>query len=293
MSIRALLPAAVFVALFSVSPAFAQDPKNPPPDEPTPTMTTEDVIPVQVAPAADPQAADAPAADDSMTPEERADAAASAKAPGGDEGQSDAAAPKGKKVSQAELDWRNRYSEADEAANAAERAALDAELRANQMKNELAGSSTVAERNNAAAALEAQGEEVRRLRAEAAAARAEANRVKAVGDRGRFKPDAGPSATTKDGAINPAYFALGVQNARTKVADAERRIEVYQSRIVELRGRILQTTGSGDNFAVARIKDELAQAEADLSDAQAARDAAQVQLDQAQTEASAAGVRVP
>lgn len=292
MSMRALLPAAVFVALLAASPALAQEPKEEPQEEPVPTMTTDDVVPVRVAPPAEGKDAGTPPADDGMTPEERADAEASMKAAGG-QGQADTGTAPGSKVRPEELKWRADYAAADEAAKAAERRALEAELRANEMKNELQTSSSVAERNSAAAALEAQGKEVREARAEAAAARARADRLKAVGAHDKFKPDAGPAPVTKDGEINPSYFLQAVQKATTELEDADRRIEVYQSRIVELRGEILRGTGSGDNFAVARIQEQITQAEADLARAQDDRSAAAAALDQAQNEARSAGVRLP
>lgn len=292
MSMRALLPAAVFAALLAASPALAQEPREEPQEEPVPTMTTDDVAPVQVAPPAEGQDPGTPPADDGMTPEERADAAASMKAAGG-QGQAEAGAAPGAKVTPEELAWRADYAAADEAAKAAERRALDAELRANEMKNELQTSSTVAERNAAAAALEAQGNEVREARAEAAAARARADRLKAVGAHDRFKPDSGPAPVTKDGEINPSYFLQAVQKAQTSLDDADRRIEVFQNRIVELRGEILRGTGSGDNFAVARIQEQITQAESDLARAQTDRSAAAAALDQAQNEARSAGIRLP
>lgn len=289
---RAMLPAAVFAALLAASPALAQEPKEEPREEPVPTMTTDDVAPAQVAPPAEGQDPGTPPADDGMTPEERADAAASMKAAGG-QGQAEAGAAPGAKVTPEELAWRADYAAADEAAKVAERRALDAELRANEMKNELQSSSSVAERNAAAAALEAQGNEVREARAEATAARARADRLKAVGAHDKFKPDPGPAPVSKDGELNPSYFLQAVQKATTELADADRRIEVYQSRIVELRGEILRTTGSGDNFAVARIQDQITQAEADLARAQDDRAAASAALDQAQNEARSAGIRLP
>lgn len=289
---RALLPAAVFAALLAASPALAQEPKEEPQEEPVPTMTTDDVAPVQVAPPAEGQDPGTPPADDGMTPEERADAEASMKAAGG-QGQADAGAAPGSKVTQEELKWRADYAAADEAAKAAERRALEAELRANEMKNALQSSSTVADRNAAAAALEEQGNEVRQARADAAAARAQADRLRAIGTQGKFKPESGPAPVTKDGEVNPSYFLQAVQKAQTSLDDADRRIEVYQSRIVELRGEILRGTGSGDNFAVARIQEQITQAEADLARAQDDRSAAAAALDQAQNEARSAGVRLP
>ena len=293
MSMRALLHAAVFAALLAASPALAQEPREEPQEEPVPTMTTDDVTPVQVAPPTEGQDSGTPPADDGMTPEERADAEASKKAAAG-QGQSDAAAAPGAKVTPEELAWRADYAAADEAAKAAERRALDAELRANEMKNELLQtSSSVAERNAAAAALEAQGNEVREARAEATAARARADRLKAVGAHDKFKPDPGPAPVTKDGELNPSYFLQAVQKATTELADADRRIEVFQNRIVELRGEILRGTGSGDNFAVARIQEQITQAESDLARAQTDRSAAAAALDQAQNEARSAGIRLP
>ena len=292
MTMRALLPAAMFAALLAASPALAQEPKEEPQDEPVPTMTTDDVAPVRVAPPAEGQGPGTPPADDGMTPEERADAEASTKVAGG-QGQADLGPAPGSKVTQEELNWRADYAAADEAAKAAERLALDAELRVNEMKNQLQTSSSAAERNIAAAALEAQGNVVREARAEATAARARADRLKAVGSHDKFKPDAGPAPVTKDGEINPSYFLQAVQKATTELEDADRRIEVYQSRIVELRGEILRGTGSGDNFAVAKIQEQITRAESDLARAQDDRNAASAALDQAQNEARSAGVRLP
>ena len=124
MTMRALLPAAVFAALLVASPALAQDPKEEPREEPVPTLTTDDVVPVQVAPPDEGQKAGTPAADEGMTPEERADAEASMKAAAG-QGQPEAGAKPDKKVSQEELDWRSDYAAAEEAARAAERRAIE------------------------------------------------------------------------------------------------------------------------------------------------------------------------
>ncbi|MBK6314368.1 MAG: hypothetical protein IPF53_08645 [Blastocatellia bacterium] len=292
MTMRALLPAAVFAALLVASPALAQDPKEEPREEPVPTLTTDDVVPVQVAPPDEGQKAGTPAADEGMTPEERADAEASMKAAAG-QGQPDVGAKPDKKVSQEELDWRSDYAAAEEAARAAERRAIDAELRVNDLKNALGTTSTAAGANAAAAALEAQGNEVRQARVEAAAARAQADRLKSVGARQKFRTEAGPAPVTKDGEVNPAYFLQAVQKASTDLADADRRIEAYQNRIVEMRGEILRTTGSGDNFAVARIQEQITQAEADLARAQTERSAASAALDKAQNEARSAGIRLP
>lgn len=291
MYMRALLPASVFVALLVASPAQAQDPKDPPPDEPVPTMTTDDVPSVPVAPV-ETQSPGTPPPDEGMTAEERADAAASEKADG-EAPSAGGTASSGKKTSAAELEWRKNYASADEAAKAAERRAIEAELRVNELKNNLANSSSVAERNADAAALEEQGQEVIRARAEAAAARERADRLASAGERGKYRPEAGPAAVTKDGAVNPSYYAQALQKANSAVADADRRVELFQSRIVELRGQVLNTTGSGDNFAVMKIQEQLTQAEADLVQAQIDREAAGAALENAQNEARKAGVRLP
>lgn len=288
MTIRAFLPAAVFGALLVAGPVHAQEPQ----DEPVPTMTNDDVPSAPVA-QQDEGAEGKPAPqDEGLTPEERADAEA---AEAGDEGGQEAgggAAP-GRKTSREELQWRSDYAAAEERARAAERKALDAELQANEMKHELQSSGSVAERNAAAAALDAKTTEIEQARSEAAAARAEAERLKNVGASARYKAAPGPGPVDSSGGANRGFHQQAVQRATTAQADAERRVAVYQNRVLELRQQMLNTGGSGDNFALMKMQEQLTQAEGDLEKAQTDLGKATTELEAARAAAAAAGVRVP
>ena len=290
MTARALLLAAAAV-VFLAAPAVAQQPapEGKHTDE-TPTLTTDDVAPAPVAgqPAGAQTEAPAAADDSALTPEERADAA-KAKAKGGP-----SKAPAGKKgPSQAELNWRARYAQAESQMRATRERAQQAELQVTELKNQLSAAGSVEERNSLADSIAQQGEVVRQAQQAATAAAAAFKEIQAEGTTKRFTLAAGPAPTTSGGRANPDYYRQQYVQAQQDLDDAERRLKLYQDRISDARARILNNSGSGDNYAQMGLQEELDAALAELDKAQADRDAAEQRRDAARDAAIRAGIALP
>jgi hypothetical protein len=288
MKTRALVLVGAAAVLFCSAPVLAQQPapESQREDEDVPTLTTQDVRPVEGQPAGA-QTEAPPPEDPSLTPEERADVEAGGEAPA-DKG---AGPAKKKGPSAAELAWRQQYAAAESQARAAEKRAQEAELRSNDLRNQLATAGSSSARNDLAAQLDQQGSVARQAREEANAARATLDRLRAEGSRRHYQPAAGPAATT-NGRPNPSYHQQRVARAKADLDDANRRIEIYQARVNDARGRILNNSGSGDNYAQARIQTDLDDALKELQRAQTDQQAAQSRYDAAVNAARQAGVPV-
>lgn len=289
MKKSALLLSATASVFLLAGAALAQQPapEGQRHDDDIPTLTTEDVQPVEGQPAGAQTEAPPPDGQDAeLTPEEQADAAAAKQ---GDAGEKQS----GKKgPSKAELAWRQRYSEAKSAVAAAEKRAQEAELRLTDLRNDLATTSTTGGRNAVAAQIEQQGDVVRQAKADVASARERLERVTAEGQRQRFSPDPGPSRTTKSGAPNPAFYAQAITSAQNAYDDATRRIELYQNQVNDVRQRILNNAGSGDNFTQLKLQQELDSALQQLEKAKSDQITAQQKLENAKTAARNAGIPV-
>jgi hypothetical protein len=294
MTTRTLLLATAAAVLLLNTPALAQQPapEGQRQDE-TPTLTTDDIAPLPVeGQPAGAQTEEPPEGEDDsqLTPEERADAAKSKGKGKGAEGK----APAGKKgPSKAELAWRARVAQAEAQASAARQAAQEAELQLTELRNRLASAGSVDERNELASEMETQGEAVRQAQQAASNAEAALKSVKAEGTAQKFKPDPGPAPTTKAGEPNAAYYTQRYAKAQGEYADAERRIKVYQDRVNDVRGRILNNSGSGDQFAGMKLQEELDAALKQLDKAQTDLDTAGQRVESARQEAASAGVVLP
>jgi hypothetical protein len=286
-----LLSAAASVVLLA-APALAQQPapEGQREDE-TPTLTTDDVPPQPIeGQPAGAQTENPPDAEDdaNLTPEERADAAKA-------KGKGDAAKEPAKKKgpSAAELAWRSQYAQAEAQMRATRQQAQEAELQLTQLRNSIGSSGNAADRNAIAAQITEQGETVRQAQQAAAAAELVYKNLQAEGARLKYKPDAGPAPRTESGDANPAYYAQRFAKAQSDFDDADRRVQLYQDRVSDARARILNNSGSGDQFAGMKMQEELDAALKELEKAQTDRDAAQTALDAARREALSNGVNVP
>ena len=288
MKTCSLVLVAAAAVLLSAAPALAQQPapESQREQEDVPTLTTQDIRPVEGQPAGA-QTEAPPPEDPSLTPEERADIEAGGEAPEA----KDAGPEKKKGPSAAELAWRRQYAAAESQSRAAEQRAQEAELRSNELRNQLATAGSVAARNDLAAQLDQQGNAARQAREEANTARANLERIRTEGTRRRFQPAAGPSATT-NGRPNPTYHQQRVARAKADLDDANRRISIYQARVNDARGRILNNSGSGDGYAQARIQTDLDSALKELQQAQTDAQTAQTRYDAAVNAARQAGVPV-
>jgi hypothetical protein len=290
MKTRALLLTTAAALVLFAAPAFAQQPapEGQRQDE-TPTLTTDDVTPVPIAGQPAGAQTDKPAAEDDskLTPEERADSAAA-------KGKGDAKGPAKKKgPSAAELQWRAQYAQAEAQMLAARQQAQEAELKLTELRNRLGTTGTVADRNQLAVDIKEQGENLRQAQAAADAAEASYRSIKAAGASKNFKPAAGPAPQTASGAANPNYYSDRFAKAQAAFDDADRRVQIYQDRVSDVRGRILNNSGSGDQFSGMKLQEELDAALTQLDKATTDRAAAETELDAARQEALANGVNVP
>ena len=292
MKTRAMFLTAAIGLVLLAATALAQQPapEGQQPDD-TPTLTTDDIAPAPIeGQPAGAQTEDAPdAGDDSaLTPEERADAA---KAKGEKGAPKEPAKKKG--PSAAELAWRSQLSQAEAQMRSARQRAQEAELQLTQLRNSVGSSGNAGDRNVIAAQIAEQGDTVREAQQAAAAAELVYKNLQAEGASKNYKPDAGPAAQTASGDANPAYYAQRFAKAQSDFDDADRRVQLYQDRISDARARILNNSGSGDQFTGMKMQEELDAALKEFDKAQADRDAAQTRLDAARQEALANGVNVP
>jgi hypothetical protein len=268
--------------LLTASVAIAQQPapegRNPSSDAPS---FTNDDLPV---PEPSRRTSDASKASQSgeLTDEEIADAAQATETGDG------APAGAGKKgPSKAELDWRRRYSEAQNRAAAATKAAQEAEIQLTELRNQL-GVGGGERRGDTLSAIERQGQIINDTRDRMTATRAALEAVRAEGARRGFSPGAGPSRTTKDGKPNKEFYRERYVKAQGALADAERRIALFQNRVSDLSTRITINSG-GDQFTQLRLQADLREANEGLEKARADREAARTRLDEAGRDAEAAG----
>jgi hypothetical protein len=281
-----LLAAAVAAVLMTGGTALAQQPApEQQRQDDVPTLTTDDITPPQVATASDGDEAQ-PAEDPDMTPEEKADADAGKKTAAG-------AKAGAKKQNPAEVDWRRRYAAAQARVRKANEAAQEAELKVTDLRNRLGQSGSVEERRALVAELDQQGDVVTRTKQEAQAAATALSALQQEGASKKYSATPGPSATTKGGQANPNYYAQKYADAQQRLADANRRVQLYQNRLTEGRSRQLNEGGSGDQFAQFKIQGDIDDAQKQLDKATADRDAAQRDLDAVRKAARDANVDLP
>jgi hypothetical protein len=290
MTTRSLLLITIAAVFLCAAPALAQQPApEGQREDDTPSFTNDDIAPPPVEGQPAGAQTEGVPEDPSLTPEERAEMEAGGedpKAAGGAKG-----APR-KKENPAELAWRRQYASAESAWRGAEARAQQAELATNDLRNRLARAGSSGERNDLAAELDRQGEGARQARQEAATAKAAFERVKAEGQARKYTLAPGPSPT-QNGRPNPQFHQQRVARARADVEDATSRVEIYQARVNDARGRILNNSGSGDNYAQARLQTELDEALKGLEQAQTDVQTARSRYDAALDAAVRAGVPVP
>ena len=90
----------------------------------------------------------------------------------------------------------------------------------------------------------------------------------------------------------PHFMALDVAGASVLLFQKRKGVSIYQARVNDARGRILNNSGSGDNYAQARIQTDLDAALKELQQAQTDAQAAQTRYDAAVNAARQAGVPV-
>ena len=193
------------------------------------------------------------------------------------------------KTDPAEAAWRERVEKAREKAKAAQRSAEEAELRVNDLRNQLGNSGgTPKDRNQTAAELEQMGHRVKELRAEARAAEAELKEALEQAKGKGFTEAEGPKPVADGGRPNEDYYKTTFAKLNEAVQDSERGMQLYELRVNALRARL--TNNSNDRFSAGQVQEELEAAQQKLNEARNARTKAQRDLDALLDEARRAGV---
>jgi DNA repair exonuclease SbcCD ATPase subunit len=208
---------------------------------------------------------------------------------------SSSAASQSEKVSPEELSWREAVKRARERAKSLERAAEETELRITELRNQLGISGqTPRFRNETAAELEATGQKLTELRAQAQAAAEELNRLLEEGKAKGFSEGEGLKPVSEDGKPNEQFYRARYAELMEALETAERRIQLYENRVRDLNQRILINSGGkgkgGDNFFNMTLAQERDEAQRKLDQAIEAREKARRDLEALKQQARQAGL---
>ena len=196
----------------------------------------------------------------------------------------------GKPVSPEESAWRENVKNARERAKAADRAAEEAELRVTALRNQLGQSGQgPRDRNETANELDAAGQRVIELRAQARDAHEALDKLVEEGRAKGFTEAPEPSAS-KDGKPNIDYYKTKFAELTEKLQTAERRVKLYDDRIREMNQRITINSRTGDNYYIGQLQQLRADAQHEQDQARADLESAQRDLEALKEEARRAGV---
>lgn len=197
------------------------------------------------------------------------------------------------KATPEEASWRARVGKARSRAKDLQRAAEEAELRITTLRNDLGISGQSARyRNDTAAELDQAGRRLIDIRADAKAAADDLAELVEYGRQKGFAEAAAPQPTSGDGKPNEEYFRARLDKLTGDIDSAQRRISLYENRVRDISQRIIMNGGKkgGDNFYMAQLQQERAEAQAKMDEARAALSKAQADLDALKEEATRADV---
>src|SRR6266404_1515920 len=199
----------------------------------------------------------------------------------------------GEKVSPEEASWRDRVGKARSRATELERAAEEAELRITTLRNDLGNSGQSSRyRNDTAAELDQAGRRLIDIRANAKVAADDLAELVEYGRQKGFAEAAAPQPTSGDGKPNEEYFRTRLDKLTGDIDSAQRRISLYENRVRDISQRIIMKGGKkgGENFYIAQLQQDRADAQAKLDEARDALTKAQADLDALKEEARRADV---
>jgi uncharacterized membrane protein len=185
--------------------------------------------------------------------------------------------------------WRIKVAQARQQAEETQRAAEQAEVGTTELRNSLnTQGQTSQQRNATAAEMDAAGKQVVELRKVAAAAKDELRALLAEGLEKGYSEGAGIKPVTKTGTPNEEYYRQKYQELLQAVADAQRRIKLYEDRIRALNELI--TNPNRDRFGNARLEQDRQDAKDNLAAAENALSKAQEDIEKLKAEANQAGI---
>ena len=277
------------ILLAGLSVTAAQQPAS---RQKAPRLTTDDVVRTPVSePVTDSKEAGTKEA--AIKPE-------GAAKPDAAESKSEQAKATEVKVSAEETSWRERVEKARSRAKELERAAEEAELRITQLRNELGTSGQTARyRNDTIAELGQAGQRLSEVRTQARAAADDVTQLVEYGRQKGFSEAEGPKPASEEGKPNEEYYRAQFTKLTEALADAQRRVQLYDNRIRDLNQQLMsnssgrtqsgRSTGGDSFFAMQLLKDR-DDAQQKLDEARAAQTQAQNDLYALKEEARRAGV---
>jgi chromosome segregation ATPase len=197
------------------------------------------------------------------------------------------------KASAEESSWRERVARARSRSKELERAAEETELRITALRNDLGVSGESSRyRNEIAAEMDQTGRRLTELRAQARSAADDLTELVDYGKQKGFTEAEGPKPTSEDGKPNEQYYRARLAKLTADVESAQRRIALYDNRVRDISQRILMNGGKkgGDNFYIAQLQQDRADAQTKLDEARAALTKGQTDLDALKDEARRADV---
>lgn len=249
----------------------------------TPRLTTEDVVTTRTG-----KTTETPVATVEESSKKVGDAVKSAtpKTAAKTDAEANAA---GEKNSADEKAWREQIAKARQQAETLERSAEEAELHITELRNSLGVSGQDPKTRNAIAQeMDQAGKQLTELKKQVNTAKAELQRLLAVGLEKGFTEAQGPKATTGDGKANTDYYKARYAKLTQAMQDAERRVQLYENRVRSLNDMIANPTR--DRFSSAQLQQDRDEAQQKADEAQTAYAKAQTDLEKLMAEARAAGI---
>jgi chromosome segregation ATPase len=249
----------------------------------TPRLTTDDVMTTKTA-----KTTETPVVTVEGSSKKAGDAVKSANPQQDAAPDADAKAPAGKNSAD-EKAWREQVAKAREQAESLERSAEEAELHTTELRNSLGVAGQDAKSRNAIAAeMDQAGKQVTELKNQARSAKAELQKLLAVGIEKGFTEAQGPKATTSEGKANSDYYKARYAKLQQAIQDAERRVQLYENRVRSLNEMI--TNPNRDRFSGSQLQQDRDEAQQKADEAHTALEKAQTDLEKLMTEARAAGI---
>jgi hypothetical protein len=191
----------------------------------------------------------------------------------------------------AQQDWNERLRKARDKVRDMESRLDQTELEINRLRNFVFGAEPRAAKtqNQTVTRLDVLGAQMCLLREKAMTAQDEAYALLEEGVAKKFKVES-LTPKTPSGEPNVVYYRVRFDELQRDRRDAELRTWVMQSRINDLSRRITLSSGTGDNFFISKLRDELQQAQQGVELARARHTLISRQLDELREQARAAGL---
>lgn len=191
----------------------------------------------------------------------------------------------------AERSWNERLKQAQLLVKDLLNRADAAELEVNRLKNVLFSPErrSTQEHKGLIADIDAQTEEMRRLRAEAEVARVAVQQLVDEGQARGFRT-ASASLTSTVGTSGQAFYRSRFNELQSDLGATEQRVDVLQTRVNTLRNTILLNSRTGDEFYNNRVRENMQDTIEELKETEERATALKDKIDELRQQARGAGV---